>query len=284
VQGLNIYDFSDYRAYLHDWFWQAKKTNKKLSFRYVAKQLGLSSPNHFHLVVSQKRHLSEKSFEKVVRFLRLNSRRRQYFKLLFQHNLAKTEDAKQEYARQIHNLRQAGLQDDMSEEQYRILSNTLAWYIKMGAIAFDGCSVDELKKRVKQHSLFQVEDRQIDDALQILVDMNLLNVEQNVCHFDMANVTTKWDFDRFEIKTHHANTMKLALETIGWPIDQRFFTSVTIPCNAEVYQFIVEEVRHLALRALEFSNQRITTVDDAEKVVSLQFAMFPYFDFTQRNV
>lgn len=52
-----------------------------------------------------------------------------------------------------------------------------------------------------------------------------------------------------------------------------------IPCNQEVYDVAKKEIRDLCLRLLTLSNSSIVTSDDCKQVVSLQFAMFPFFKF-----
>ena len=276
---MPMYDYQDYRDFLHDWFWTSKAINPKVSFRYMSKHLGLSSPNHFHLVVSKKRHLSPATFLKVVKIVKPSSRERQYLKLLFTKDLETNQAARLELENQLSLLREQNNHADLADQQYLVVSNALAWYIKMGAIVFDQKSQTEIEKIVRESSQFPIAENHVASALKTLTDSGFAVIEDEIYKFDFANVATKWDFDRSEIKNHHANNLKLALQTISWPIDQRFFSSVTIPCDEDTYQMMITEVRNLCLKILDRSNKGVDSSDSCKKVATLQFSLFPFFVF-----
>lgn len=73
--------------------------------------------------------------------------------------------------------------------------------------------------------------------------------------------------------------MMLALQTIPWPIDKRFFSNVTIPANATILEVAKKEIRDLCIKLLQLSNSQINDAAGCKQVVALQFAMFPYFTF-----
>ena len=276
---FNVLNYEDYRLLLHDWFWDAKKNNSKLSFRYISRNLGLTSPNHFHLVINQRRHLSSAVLDKVFRLMKLDARDRQYVKILFRESMAKTPAEREKLLSQRQLMKSSRASPMAGSEQLQIVGNRVAWYIKMGAVVFEGKTRLEIVNIVQQVSSFPVSEIEIDQAVEILLSARQLEFVDGISRFEGGNILTKWDFDSAEIKMHHASSLNLAIESLAWPVDQRFHTGVTVTCSDELYQTIIADVRSLCLSILERSNQQTLASGDVSKVVTLQMALFPFFKF-----
>ncbi|MCX6116281.1 MAG: TIGR02147 family protein [Proteobacteria bacterium] len=312
---LSIYEFTDYRRFLHDWFWAAKASNPKMSFRFMAMKLGLKAPNHFHLVISSQRHLSSPLIDKFMRFAKLSPKERHYFKLLFKASIAKGGSADQKKWNDEIQILQKSIKKNSSEslteieDQTRFVGHRLAWYLKMGAGFFEGLSVSKIGELVQKHCRFTVESKDVSEAIQILIAAKQAKIVDGGVTFEGASVLTKWDFDHASIKEHHKSNLSLALETISWPIDQRFLTSVTIPCDDELKQSIIADVRALCLSILDKSQrldlaiqqederslkgspsgdpkkpndralQQLESQGNRHEIVTLQLSLFPFFSF-----
>jgi uncharacterized protein (TIGR02147 family) len=276
---LNIYNYSDYRLFLHDWFWSIKKIKPNVSFRYVSRILGLKAPNHFHLVISSKRNLSPATLEKLLRLMELEQMEKQYMKLLFREHVTKSAATKKELAAQIELIRSTPHAKTANENRLQLVGNSLAWYIKMGAVVFEGKPRHTVVKLVLDSCSFPVVESDVTKALDFLVAAKQLEFVDGLSCFEGGDIRTKWDLDRTEIKRHHQSNLALAAESISWPVDQRFHSSVTVPCNEELYQNIIAEIRALCLSILKRSSSPIIAPCKADKVVTLQLALFPYFKF-----
>lgn len=281
MEGLapRIHNYRDYRDFLGDWFKAGKSTNAKLSFRYVARHLGLKAPNHFQLVITKKRHLSKATLARMQRLLKLRPKERAYLDLLFEHATEKLQRRRAEVAAKIERLNVDLLDADVPQETYSLLSSTLAWYMKAGALRFHGKTLAEISRLVADACPFPGAEKDVQAALDLLTHLKMARLVDDTYVFEMENVTTDWDFDDGKIKQFHYNNLMLALQAIPWPIDRRFFSNVTIPCNDEIYEIARKEIRDLFLRLMALSNSRVTSADECQKVVSLQFAMFPYLAF-----
>lgn len=277
--ALNPFDYDDYRQFLHDWFWSSKQSNSKLSFRFMSKHLALKAPNHFHLVITRKRHLSPKVFEKVMRLMRLEPRDRQYLKLLFIENTSKNPEERDGLRAQRKLMKSGPNPESTDSEQLQLVGHSLAWYLKMGAIFFEGKTRDEIIKITLEKASFPVSNDDVNAALDLLVNARQLEFVEGLSRFEGGSILTKWDFDSEQVKTHHRANLNLALDAVSWPVDQRFLTSVTVPCSLELYQSVITEVRALCLSVLERSRAEALGPADVSRVATLQFALFPYFKF-----
>lgn len=276
----SLFHYDDYRQYLYDWFWESKKNNPKISFRFISQRLALSAPNHFHLVIEGKRNLSLAILDKLMRMMKLSAMQRQYLKLLFKENTAKNSLTKSNFKKEIDLLRKQGLDDtSQSDDRLQIVGHSLAWYIKMGASSFEDKTLDDLVAAVQNSCTFSLRKDDITAALELLIKAKQLHFENGKSQFESGPITTKWDFDSTQIKNHHKSNLNLAIESIAWPIDQRFLTGVTVSCDDEFYQNVISEIRTLCLSVLERSNSLTLDTNKNRKVITMQFAMFPYFNF-----
>lgn len=284
MHAPQIASYTDYRDYLADWFRAAKIANPKVSFRFVARHLGLKAPNHFHLVISKKRHLSATTIEKVSRFLKLTSKEKQYLKILFTWDQATNNDDKAKMSERLIALRSQLGRENQDSSDLPIIGHQMAWYIKTASWIFEGKTREEITRIVKAHAAFPVSEIDVNQALTILETTQMLQFECGLARFVGEAIISKWDFDREEIKRHHASNLALAAQTLSWPIDERFHTSVTVPCSKELYDEFVASARDLCRTIFEKSNAQVSDPSDIDKVVTVQLAVFPFFNFNRERL
>lgn len=275
----DIYTKEDYRDLLYEWFWAAKELNPKLSFRNISKKLELKSPNHFHLVISKKRHLSQEKYLKSLDLMNLDRQQHHYAKLLFRLNREPEGGLKDDLIKQISLLREQSQSSATTEKQHRLVGHQLAWYIKMGAMMFEGLSPADVTKKVISASPFSITPEQVAAAIEQLHELKFIKILNDQCYFDKTMIRTKWDFESRDIKAHHRNNLGLAQQAIPWPIDKRFFGSVTIPLNGAIRDEMISDIRSLLAKYLDRSNCDITDASDCSKVMTLQCALYPFFEF-----
>lgn len=93
----SIFEYIDYRKYLHDYYEDKKKTTRHFSYRYFAQKSGITSPSFLKHVIDGKRNLTSAAIEKFITALKLKKKEASYFRNLVQFNQAKTSSEKQEH-------------------------------------------------------------------------------------------------------------------------------------------------------------------------------------------
>ena len=78
----NIFEYTNFREYLADFFEESKKSDPLFSHRYLASRLGLSTPNLIWLIIKGKRNLTRSVCDRLVKLLRLTKRRANYFRAM----------------------------------------------------------------------------------------------------------------------------------------------------------------------------------------------------------
>jgi uncharacterized protein (TIGR02147 family) len=278
-----VQDFQEYREYLREWFVASKSMNAKMSYRYVARMLGLRAPNHFQLVITKQRHFSKAALRKMQGVLRLRPKEKNYLDLLFNLAIETREDQMSIIQDKISRLKHELGAAETPSTHMAMLSNSLAWFMKMGALRFTGKTLEEIVCLVKESCPFSLTRSEILAALDVLIRIGDVNLHDERYWFELDNLKTGWDLDDKAVKQFHANNLALAIQTVSWPVKNRFLSNVTIPCNSELIDTAKQEIRDLCLRLLERSNSSIHNPEDCQQVVALQFAMYPYFEFGQKS-
>ena len=79
----DLFDYFDYREYLHDYYLFHKKKNSAYSYRLFARKAKLGSPNYLKLVVDGKRRITtDRTLYQFARGLGLTRDEEKYFREL----------------------------------------------------------------------------------------------------------------------------------------------------------------------------------------------------------
>ena len=91
----SIYDYTDYRDIIKDYYTEKKKTNSKYSYSVLGMAIGLNA-SHVFCVVEKKRNLPVRCVPAIKKVLGLTGRAAQYFDLLLAASRTKSEKTKTE--------------------------------------------------------------------------------------------------------------------------------------------------------------------------------------------
>jgi uncharacterized protein (TIGR02147 family) len=97
----NIFRYTDYRKYLRDAIKAMRKKDPSLSYRALARHIGLLAPSHIFLVIQAKRNLGDFLMLKFSAFLKLKRKEMFYFEHMAHYNQSQTKFEKDEYYRRM---------------------------------------------------------------------------------------------------------------------------------------------------------------------------------------
>jgi uncharacterized protein (TIGR02147 family) len=112
-----ITGYTDYRAFLRDYFAAQKRSNPRYSHRLFARRAGLSSSGLFSEVVSGRRRLTQASLLRFAKAMKLGAQEQAYFECLVAFNQAKTLEERNHHYAKLAGLRQARV-DIVGSERY----------------------------------------------------------------------------------------------------------------------------------------------------------------------
>jgi uncharacterized protein (TIGR02147 family) len=82
----SIFEYRNYRQYLHDFYHYKKLSNPYYSYRLFSMKAGFRAPNLLKLVMDGQRNLTRESTDKFTRALKLNDAEAAYFSDMVLHN------------------------------------------------------------------------------------------------------------------------------------------------------------------------------------------------------
>jgi uncharacterized protein (TIGR02147 family) len=97
----NIFRYTDYRKYLRDAIKAMRKKDPALSYRALAKHIGLLAPSHIFLVIQSKRNLGDSLLLRFSAFLKLKRNEMFYLEHMTHYNQSQTKFEKDEYYRRM---------------------------------------------------------------------------------------------------------------------------------------------------------------------------------------
>lgn len=122
---INLFEYSDHRVFLKDWFVAAKRTRASVSYRSFSKKAGFQSSNFIMLVIQGKRNLSEESLTKCLLALNFNKQEQEFFRNLVFLGQAKTNQDKNFYYQRLLQSRKFNQLKPIEKRHYEYYS---AWY------------------------------------------------------------------------------------------------------------------------------------------------------------
>lgn len=90
----SVFEYSDYRQYLRDYYDAMKARNAALSYRYLSQKAGINSSAFFPQVIEGARNLTKQSLLKVCKALDLQGPEAEFFENLVFFNQARTVEEK----------------------------------------------------------------------------------------------------------------------------------------------------------------------------------------------
>lgn len=266
----NVFEYTDYRSFLRDYYRAAKKNKRKFSYRYLARRAGFSSPNFLKLVIDGKRNLGHDSVERIGDALSLKAEEHQFFANLVAFNQAKTaQDKNRSFARLAANRRfRKARQLDGALFDY--LSH---WYYPAIRELAGRSDFVEDPEWIAARLVPSVKPFQAAAALEALFRLGLLERdEDNRITRGDPTVTTGHELQSLAVGNYHRQMLKRASESIEEiPPDRRDLSAMTVCINSE-------RVAEAKRRLREFREELMDFCDsdpNPEIVYQINIQVFP---------
>ncbi len=272
---MDIFDYSDYRAFLRDWYQERKAANPKFSYRLLAKKVGFKSAGFFTLILQGKTNISLEVVEGFSEALKLKKSEKDFFRLLVLHNQAKENDRRLELWKKLSSL-QAVQTKRLSPNLYRFMEK---WYhiaIRelIAIIRFRG-DYAELGRLLEP----SITAQEAESAIKMLLELGMIRKNAQGYYEKVDAILTVGN----EAKGPLVEDFFLAMHKLGgealqrFPRGQRNLSWLTLSISGERYLEIVEELRQFRRKLL----QAAEADPDPEAVFQLNFEIFPLTAFPE---
>jgi uncharacterized protein (TIGR02147 family) len=266
---ITVYQYTDYRRYLADYFEKRKKIDPKFSHRYLSRRLGLSSPNFIMMVMQGKRNLTRSLAFKLSQEFGLDEKEAEYLEAMVGFMQAKTNKEKDAFFSRMVMLRRTTDVEKIEEGQYEYYSN---WYnLAVRELVtypdFKG-DFNWLAKKV----LPPITPSQAKRSVELLLKLGLIKKKGKGYARSSALVSTGPEVTSLAVANFH----RTMAERAGAAMDdvkkeERDITACTVNISPRGFEEIKKAVAECRKKVMA-----ITEADTpAERVYQVNFQVFP---------
>jgi uncharacterized protein (TIGR02147 family) len=269
MKAPDLFNYSNYRQFLKDFYQFQKESNPNFSIRYFAKKANFPSHGLINYLMEGKRNLSKKTLVKLMPALGLNKEQSQYFENLVFFNQAKTLDEKNFFYEKL-------LKSPGKSTFKKLESSQLQIFRKWYTIALrEMLNLREFRSNpswIATQMLPKVETYEIEEALDLLLSTGLVKRTANGYKAADPDITTDDEVKSFLVKGYHAQMLKLA----AWAQDEipgreRDISSVCFAVKESELPNLKKQLQLMRkeLRAFAAENK------DGERIVQVNIQLFP---------
>lgn len=267
----SIFEYSDYRQFLQDFYAWAKTHRKGFSHRYFLQKAGMSGPTYLKRVMEGQHDLTEKSIPKFAAALELNATETDFFRALVHFNQARTLEEKDLQFHRVIALKSPHSQHTLEKSQYEYYRD---WYNvaireMLATIPFDGSNYADLAKRLSPAIL----PKKVKRAISLLEELGLIRQDATGrYHVVSAFVLSDPGVQSLLIPKFHQVMARLAEEAISrFPKQERFFNGTTVSLSETTYDRVTEIMTHAQQDILKLVGED----SNPDRVYHLNMQLFP---------
>lgn len=267
MDALNIFEYSDYRPYLKDFYELHKSLDPQFTYRYIAGRVGFRSAGHFTQILNGRINLSSSMATSFIEFLKLNKGEAGYFDLLVRFDQAKTHAEKRRCFEQMTKFRELKIAT-LSPSQYEYYDK---WYYVAvrEALSYYHFKDDyaALAKKVKP----SISPREAKLAIALLERLGLIKKgNDGIYKKTVASVSAAPLGGSIAITNQALQTMRLAREALDrFPKEQRNISGVAFSVSEKTFEAIQKEIRDFRKKILDMA--QADPLPDAVYQFNVQF-------------
>jgi uncharacterized protein (TIGR02147 family) len=267
----NIFEYSDYRQYLADYYSKKKTSNPGYSHRVFARQAGLSSPSHLLMIINGARNLSLKTIPKFAEGLKLSSKEKRYFELMVLYNQTDDLQMKAKCFSEILTLKGSlKALHNLEKEKFDFLSK---WYVVAIYVLVDLKDFNPDPAWIIKRLGGALTIAQAKNALENLQKLGMLKPDAARGYRQISGAVTVADNTRsMAVFNYHQSMIRLAAEALKKNHqNQREMNGATIAIPVEKLSEIKEKIRAFRKEI----NQLASSFEQPDQVYQLNIQFFP---------
>jgi uncharacterized protein (TIGR02147 family) len=267
---IDIFQYTDYRKFLYDFYEAEKKRNPHYSHRYIAQKVGFNSSGFFSKILQGKTNISNDLALRFADFLKLKKIEAEYFGLMVLFNQAKTHAEKKKWFEKIVAFSKSKVKI-VQVSQYEYFQK---WYYVAirGLLDFYKFNGDylELGKMLDP----PISPAQARKAIELLEKLDLIKKGEDGFYKPTDTIISTGEVvKRTAFNNVLMSTLDLAKESIDrFPTDQRDISTLTLHFSKELYDTIHERLKGFRREILELVNK---DPNAADRVYQVNFQIFP---------
>lgn len=265
-----INHYTDYRAYLRDFFQDRKKSNPSYSYRLFNKTAGITSPSLFKEIVDHKRGLTPATIPLFIKGMHLNDRDARFFRAMVRFNQAKTDHEKLEQLEFMRGLKPSVKQTLVPMSQYEYYAK---WY--HGTVRELACTLDWSGDYTRlAHAVSpRISKREARESVELLLKLGFIRKTKTGGYIQAdPAISTGSEVVSLAVRKLNKDMAGLGQEAVeAYSPVRRHITSMIMGISEKSYGLIKREI-------LEFKQRLCNIVDDdkdTDRVYNINIQLFP---------
>jgi uncharacterized protein (TIGR02147 family) len=265
----SLYEHTDYRSYLREWFDEEKSRKSFMSYRYLSRRVDIDAGFLVHILQGTK-HLAESAIPRITKELQLDSADAEYFKELVLFNRARGPRQIKEHFQKLCMMRDLQTQE-ISAKQYRYYLKwqypalrvaLLAHAFRAGEEATLGALIDPA-----------LTEEEVKEGLATLLELGLVAwTTEGVLEPINSFLTTGDRWKDMAVRQFQSQTLQLAQRSLEeHPPGIREVSTLTLAIPAKEIPALQEMVREFRQKVLQWT----ASLDDSDSVMQVNMASFP---------
>lgn len=265
----SVFEFTSFRSFLKAYAEDSRRANPHWSLASWAKKLGLQGTASLTMVVNGQRSAGPHVTEALVRYFKFNEKEKRFFVNLI--NLDKVGNQPSLKYLVLDELRRLSPDKEfklLDEKAFSTISNWFHLAIRQ-MVRLKSFKPD--KKWIADHLIFPVTEKQVAEALQNLLDLNLIENKNGKWSKTTQHLSTANDLSAEAIKRFHEQSLENAKKAVREvPVEEREIRSVTLTFNPEKMTKAKELLREFCIH---FDN--VMDSDDGTNVYQMNIQLLP---------
>ncbi len=269
---INIYDYSDYRKFLMDFYEIEKSLDPTFSYRVFATAVAMDA-SLLLKILQGKRHVSPKCIESFVQFFRFKEGKAEYFREMVAYGKAKNDEQVRKHFEALQKMRPAACRE-LDEARYRYFQQ---WYYPMIRSALDVFDYRGARHAAAlgEACIPKLTAIQVQNAVEALLQLGLAYERKDGRIVPTeAHLKTKEHWLSASISDYQGSIAELARKSIAeTPKEKRDISTLTMALDSSQ----IDKIRNI----LAETRKAIVNVVNAmpsqvcDSVYQLNFQLFP---------
>ena len=268
-KSVSIYDYTDYRLYLREYYEEQKAKNPAFSYRYFARKAGFNSSGLYKDIVDGRTGITRSLILRFATAMKLSPKQQEYFETMVYFNEAKTVEEKKLYFERLmkyHNSK--AFRVDASQYEYY----SKWYYIAVRELLAIGNFTDDYAA-IAQALNPTIRREQARKAIEVLKRLGLIRKDKNGYYKAIDKIlTTGSEIKSLNIANFQKNMMDMAKEAIDrHPAEHRNISTITFSVSKQTYNDIKAELDACRKRILGMVDRS----ENEDRVCQLNMQLFP---------
>ena len=269
---INIYDYSDYRKFLQEFYELEKSLDPTFSYRIFAAAIDMDA-SLLVKILQGKRHVSTKNIEAFVQFFRFKEGKAEYFREMVAYGKAKNDEQVRKHFETLQKMRPSSCRE-LDEARYRYFQQ---WFYPMIRSALDVFDYrgPEHAAALGDSCIPKISANQVENAVDALLQLGLVHRRKDgrIVPTD-AHLKTKEHWLSASISDYQKSIAELAHRSIAeTPKEERDISTLTMALDSSQIQRIRDIIAEARRSIVNVANSMQSQICDS--VYQLNFQLFP---------